>query len=142
LRVNKLVHDFSKTLCSCPPIFDCDGAPIHPAQLAQPLHQGRYALAVTCRRARNQKSEFGQLGRGLRLGGKRPRKRSAAEKRDELAAAAHVWMAPAWQEITSRAAQKSLAVMCPACSRSRDRLLALMESANRGLITRAGSKSQ
>ena len=30
----------------------------------------------------------------------------------------HVWMAPAWQEITSRAAQKSLAVMCPACSRS------------------------
>jgi hypothetical protein len=36
-----------------------------------------------------------------------------------------------------RAAQKSLAVMCPACSRSPDRLLALMESANRGLITRA-----
>src|SRR5262245_4135961 len=27
-------------------------------------------------------------------------------------------MAPAWQEITSRAAQLSLAVMCPACSRS------------------------
>jgi hypothetical protein len=31
----------------------------------------------------------------------------------------HVWMAPAWQEITSRAAQKSLAVMCPACGRLR-----------------------
>src|SRR5262245_65882049 len=30
-------------------------------------------------------------------------------------------MAPAWQEITSRAAQKSLAVMCPAC-RSANRL--------------------
>src|SRR5262245_44508267 len=40
------------------------------------------------------------------------------------------------------AAQKSLAVMCPACSRSPDGLLALMESANRGLITRAGSMSQ
>jgi hypothetical protein len=28
--------------------------------------------------------------------------------------------------------------MCPACSRSPDGLLALMESANRGLITQAG----
>src|SRR5262249_15167278 len=71
----------------------------------------------------------------------RPRSRRAAEKRDELAAF-HVWMAPAWQEIIWRAAQKSLAVMCPACSRSPERLLALMESANRGLITRAGSMSQ
>src|SRR4051812_21021638 len=53
-----------------------------------------------------------------------------AKQRDELAAP-HVWMAPAWQEITSRAAQKSLAVMCPACSRSPDGLLALMESALR-----------
>ena len=44
--------------------------------------------------------------------------RRAAEQGDELAAVPHVWMAPAWQEITSRAAQKSLAVMCPACSRS------------------------
>jgi len=65
----------------------------------------------------------------------------AAEQCDELAPF-HVWMAPAWQEITSRAAQKSLAVMCPACSRSPDGLLALMESANRGLIIRAGSMSQ
>ena len=38
----------------------------------------------------------------------------AADNRDELAPL-HVWMAPAWQEIISRAAQKSLAVMCPAC---------------------------
>ncbi len=35
-----------------------------------------------------------------------------------------------------------VAVVCPACSRSPDGLLALMESANRGLITRAGSMSQ
>ena len=62
----------------------------------------------------------------------RPRSR-AAEQRDELAAP-HVWMAPAWQEEMQRAAQKSLAVMCPACSRSPDGLLALMESANRGLF--------
>ncbi len=41
-----------------------------------------------------------------------------------------------------RAAQKSLAVMCPACSRSPEGLLALMESANRSLITRAGSMFQ
>src|SRR5439155_24097647 len=38
---------------------------------------------------------------------------------------------PPWQEKMQRAAQKSLAVMCPACSRSPDGLLALMESANR-----------
>jgi hypothetical protein len=65
----------------------------------------------------------------------------AAEQRDEFAPL-HVWMAPAWQEKMQRAAQKSLAVMCPACSRSPDGLLALMESANRGLIIRAGSMSQ
>src|SRR5262245_20601505 len=62
-------------------------------------------------------------------------------QRDEFAPL-HVWMAPAWQEITSRAAQKSLAVMCPACSRSPHGLLALMGSANRGLITRTGSMSR
>ena len=67
--------------------------------------------------------------------------RRAAQQRDELAPL-YVWMAPAWQEEMQRAAQKSLAVMCPACSRSPDGLLALMESANRGLITRAGSMSQ
>ena len=45
---------------------------------------------------------------------RRPRRRRAAEQRDELAPL-HVWMAPAWQEIIWRAAQRSLAVMCPAC---------------------------
>src|SRR5262245_1357932 len=70
----------------------------------------------------------------LRARRERPRDRRTAEERDELAAL-HVWMTPAWQEKIERAAQKSLAVMCPACSRSPDGLLALMESANRGLIT-------
>src|SRR4029453_8519156 len=77
----------------------------------------------------------------LRARRQRPRGRRAAEKGYERAAV-HVWMAPAWQEKMQRAAQKSLAVMCPACSRSPDGLLALMESANRGLITRAGSMSR
>src|SRR5262249_35098003 len=77
----------------------------------------------------------------LRRARRKRRRRHAAEKRDELTAL-HVWMAPAWQEKIERAAQRSLAVMCPACSRSPDGLLALMGSANRGLITRAGSMSQ
>ena len=80
------------------------------------------------------------VGRLLRARRERPRQR-AAKERYELAAV-HVWMAPAWQEIIWRAAQRSLAVMCPACWCSPGGLLALMESANRGLITRAGSMSR
>ena len=64
-----------------------------------------------------------------------------AEKGDELAPL-HVWMAPAWQEIIWRAAQRSLAVMCPACWCSPGGLLALMGSANRVLIIRTGSMSR
>ena len=56
--------------------------------------------------------------------------------------APHVWMAPAWQEIIWRAAQRSLAVMCPACWCSPGGLLALMGSANRVLIIRTGSMSR
>src|SRR5262245_5962553 len=51
----------------------------------------------------------------LRTRRERPCHRGPAEQRDELATIAHVWMAPAWQEIIWRAAQRSLAVMCPAC---------------------------
>src|SRR5215468_2898151 len=69
----------------------------------------------------------------LRVRRERPRRRSAAEKRDEHATP-HVWMAPAWQEIIWRAAQRSLAVMCPACWCSPGGLLALMGSANRVLM--------
>ena len=67
--------------------------------------------------------------------------RRTAEQRDELAPP-HVWMAPAWQEIIWRTAQRSLAVMCPAFGCSPNRLLALMESANRNLIIQTGSTSQ
>src|SRR5262249_27897731 len=66
----------------------------------------------------------------------------AAEQRDELAAPHHVWMAPAGQEIIWRAAQRSLAVMCPACWCSPGGPLALMGSANRVLIIRTGSMSR
>ena len=81
------------------------------------------------------------VGRLLRARRERPPHCRAADERYELASF-HVWMAPAWQEIIWRAAQRSLAVMCPACWCSPGGLLALMESANRGLITRAGSMSR
>src|SRR5262249_26777017 len=55
---------------------------------------------------------------------------------DELASF-HVWMAPAWQEIIWRAAQRSLAVMCPACWCSPGGLLALMGRS--GCCARAAS---
>src|SRR5215470_3339227 len=70
-----------------------------------------------------------------------PEEACEPDKRDELAAP-HVWMAPAWQEIIWRAAQRSLAVMCPACWCSPGGLLALMGYANRVLIIRTGSMSQ
>src|SRR5262249_28483421 len=65
----------------------------------------------------------------------------ASDERHELLAF-HVWMAPAWQEIIWRAAQRSLAVMCPACCCSPGGLLAMMGSANRVLIIRTGSMSR
>ena len=80
-------------------------------------------------------------GLPLPLRRERPRRRRAAEKGDELATF-HVWMAPAWQEIIWRAAQRSLAVMCPACWCSPGGLLALMGFANRVLIIRTGSMSR
>src|SRR5262245_18308693 len=77
----------------------------------------------------------------LRARRERPRGRRAAQQLDELAPL-HVWMAPAWQEVIWRAAQRSLAVMCPACWCSPGGLLALMGSANRVLIIQTGSMSR
>jgi hypothetical protein len=62
-------------------------------------------------------ADVSPLIRLLRARRERPGGCRAAEQRDEFAAL-HVWMAPGWQEEMQRAAQKSLAVMCPACSRS------------------------
>src|SRR6516164_1186467 len=78
----------------------------------------------------------------LRARRERPCGGRATEQRDEITSPHHVWMAPAWQEIIWRAAQRSLAVMCPACWCSPGGLLALMGSANRVLITRPGSMSR
>src|SRR6516165_2015216 len=77
----------------------------------------------------------------LRARRERPSGCRAADESDEIAAL-HVWMAPAWQEIIWRAAQRSLAVMCPACWCSPGGLLALMGSANRVLIIQTGSMSR
>src|SRR5262249_31527318 len=126
------------------PQLNLDVAPFQPSELFERLPEscnppvdGRIGFHVAHQHSDAPRS----LRRLLRTRRERPRRRRAAEQRDELATL-HVWMAPAWQEIIWRAAQRSLAVMCPACSRSPDGLLALMESANRGLITRAGSMSQ
>src|SRR5262249_27147087 len=123
-----------------PAVFDRDRASFDPAEFAQPLHKSSGQLALRGRRSRAQESDGRQLPRRLRAHRERPCGR-AAEQRDELAAL-HVWMAPAWQEIIWRAAQRSLAVMCPACWCSPGGLLALMGSANRVLIIRTGSMSR
>ena len=140
-RTNSVAISMKRSLCPLrPPILQRDGATLDPAEFAQPLHQGGDPLALDRRSCGTQVTDGRHFRRLLRPRHDRPSHR-AAEQRDELAPL-HVWMAPAWQEKIERAAQKSLAVMCPACSRSLDGLLALMESANRGLITRAGSMSQ
>src|SRR5262245_12348748 len=77
----------------------------------------------------------------LRICRDRPARDCATDQSNEFAAV-HVWMAPAWQEIIWRAAQRSLAVMCPACWCSPGGLLALMGCANRVLIIRTGSVSR
>ena len=64
----------------------------------------------------------------------------AADERVEIAPL-HVWMAPAWQEIIWRAARGRLQSLSGLLMVS-DGLLALMGSANRGLIIRTGSMSR
>src|SRR5262249_21187248 len=123
-----------------PAVFDGDVATLDETRCTETLTECGHNEVRVARRQTAEEADHGHR-RLLRARRERQRRR-AAEERDEMAAAHHVWMAAAWQEIIWRAAQRSLAVMCPACSRSPDGLLALMESANRGLITRAGSMSQ
>jgi hypothetical protein len=80
------------------PFAECGHARLSFTILFRKVHEHANPTSVTLLRAR----------------GERPHRRRSAEQRDELAAL-HVWMAPAWQEKIKRAAQKSLAVMCPAC---------------------------
>src|SRR5205823_14902879 len=112
-------------------IIDLDVAPHGPAEHLQSLVQG-YRTGLRFGVIRNSHQHDNPAHADLlRVRRERPCCCRAAEQRHELPPL-HVWMAPAWQEKMQRAAQKSLAVMCPACSRSPDGLLALMESANRG----------
>src|SRR5262245_38579378 len=71
--------------CLRPAILDRDGAPLAPAEFAQPLHKSGGPLAPGRSRGRSQKSDSRQLTRLLRARRERPRRRSAAEKRDEIA---------------------------------------------------------
>src|SRR5262249_6496 len=67
-----------------PAILDRDGATLDPAEFAQSLHESGDPLAHDRRRGGAQQPDGGQLRRLLRARRKRPRSRSAAEKRDEL----------------------------------------------------------
>src|SRR5262249_4001858 len=108
------------------------------AQLVE-QRKDRWALPI----GRQQEGEAIGAPRLLRRSApQRERPRGGAGEQQYEGAAVHLGVGPPLPEKIERAAQKSLAVMCPACSRSPDGLLALMRSANRGLITRAGSMSR
>src|SRR5262249_15825424 len=124
-----------------PAIFDRHVPALDITGLAQALVKCAQPACPQIRRLAADVSDHRHC-RLLRARRERPRgRRRAADQRDELAAF-HVWMAPAWQEIIWRAAQRSLAVMCPACCCSPGGLLALMGSANRVLIIQTGSMSR
>src|SRR5262249_28669708 len=110
-----------------PALLDVDIATFDPPEILQAPAERRHAelaFGVLLRQPRNQHADAVHLLALLCARGERPGDGCAAEQRDELAAL-HVWMAPAWQEIIWRAAQRSLAVMCPACWCSPGGLLAL-----------------
>jgi hypothetical protein len=123
--------------------IDADIAAINPAQLLKRLDECRMAGLRFCVirsdtvKHSKEPHTIGLLGAGI----DRHQRGSAAEQGEQVAPV-HVWMAPAPQEILLRVVQVSLAVMCPACWCSPGGLLALMGSANRGLITRTGSLSR
>src|SRR5262245_38056062 len=118
-----------------PAEFDSDVMAVDEPRFLQAVAECRYSVNCVGSSCCLKESD-----RRLRARRERQRHR-AAEQRDERAPL-HVWMAPAWQEIIWRAAQRSLAVMCPACWCSPGGLLALMGSANRVLIIRTGSMSR
>src|SRR5262249_56136385 len=122
------------------PVFDRDILALAIAGIFEALAESAHRFHESLGRLSVEEPNQGHC-RTLRPRRERPRRRRAAEQRDELAPP-HVWMAPAWQEIIWRAAQRSLAVMCPACWCSPGGLLALMGYANRVLIIRTGSMSQ
>ena len=87
LQPDELGRDLGEALVASlrPAILDRDGAALDPAEFAQPLHESGDPLALGRRRGRAQEPDGRQLRRLLRARGERPRRRRAAEKRDELA---------------------------------------------------------
>jgi light-regulated signal transduction histidine kinase (bacteriophytochrome) len=83
------------------------GIGMTPEQQAKVFEEFTQADASTAQR-------FGGTGLGLAITRKLARMRGGCDTLDYPSFAPHVWMAPAWQEIIWRAAQRSLAVMCPA----------------------------
>ena len=87
LEPDELGRDLGEALAASlrPAILDRDGAALDPAEFAQPLHKSGGPLAPGRRRARAQEPDGRQLRRLLRARRERPRRRRAAEQRDELA---------------------------------------------------------
>src|SRR5262245_52182643 len=87
LETHDLGCDLAEALVASlrPAILDSDGAALDPAKFTQPLHEGRRPRIPVQRRARPQKAD-GRQPRLLRARHWRPRRRCAAEQRDEAAA--------------------------------------------------------
>src|SRR5262245_62204687 len=87
LEPREFGRDLGRALATSlrPPIFDCDGATLDPAEFAQPLHKGCGPLALGCRRGPTQEPDGRHLARLLRTRRERPRRRDAAQ-REVLAA--------------------------------------------------------
>jgi len=111
-RRNKLSYQFRESIVPFfrPAKLDSNVPALNVAEFTKAHSEHLYWLCRACGRRRAKKSNPRQpASRLLRPRRQRPRCRRAAEQRDELAPF-HVWMAPAWQEIIWRAAQRSLAV--------------------------------
>ena len=87
LEPDELGRDLGEALAASlrPAILDRDGATLDPAEFAQPLHKSGDPWARSRRRGRAQEPDGRQLRRLLRARRERPRRRRAAEQRDELA---------------------------------------------------------
>ena len=83
--------DFGETLSAAlrPAILNCDGAPVDPAEFVQPLHESRSPWRPRGCGRRPQIADGRELPHLLRPRRERPRGRSAAEERDEVAPPEH-----------------------------------------------------
>jgi hypothetical protein len=67
----------------CPAILNCEVTTVDPSEFAEPLNKNGNSLALN-RRVGTQESDGRQFARLLRPRRQRPRRRCAAQKRDEL----------------------------------------------------------